>query len=223
MSTPIPPERFRRPDRPPTRLELDNARDWPAYQARGLDDVKASANKWRDGLGALVTVVTGALVVSGPDAIAKVDAPWRYLITGLLFFGYALTVLGLWHALRAAAGNPTAVSLADLQDREVSIREREVARAVADANRIRIARRIVIGAMVFLWLGTLTWWLAPQQSPGDTTFDNQLRVVLTDKTDLCGTLLAIEDDDLVIDVAGSSAPQLVPLNDIQVLDAGDCS
>jgi hypothetical protein len=73
-----------------------------------------------------------------------------------------------------------------------------------------------MGAMVLLWLGTLTWCLAPQQSPSDTTFDNQLRVVLTDKTDLRAPLL-------VIDVAGSSAPQLVPLNDIQVLDAGDCS
>lgn len=223
MSQPLDPKRFRRPDRPPTRLELDNAREWPAYQAKGLDDVKSSASKWRDGLGALVTVVTGALVISGPDAIAKVDTPWRYIVTGLIFGGYALTVVGLWWALRAAAGNPTAFKLDDLQSQRISIREREVARAVADAKRIRDARRIVIVAMVLLWLGTLGWWVAPVETPNDEPFDNQLRIVLKDKTDLCGRLLDVDRDVLVVEVAGSSTPRLVSGNDVQVVESGNCS
>lgn len=223
MSEPIEPTRFRRPDRPPTRLELDNAREWPAYQAKGLDDVKASAGKWRDGLGALVTVVTGALVISGPDAIAKIDTPWRYVITALIFGGYALTGVGLWLALRASAGNPTAFKLDDLQSEQISIREREVARAVADAKRIRNARQIVIWAMVLLWLGTLGWWIAPPESSDKASFDNEIRIVLKDKTDLCGTLLDVDGDDLMIEVAGSSTPQLVSGHDIQLVKAGDCS
>lgn len=220
--TPVPPSRFRPPSRPPTHLELENAQAWTAYQTRGLQEVKASAIKWRDGLGALVTVVTGALVIGGPDALAKLDPEWRYPVTALIFLGYGLTVVGLWNALHAAAGNPASTTLDTLQAEQRSIREREVAQAIADAKRIKSARTTVVWALALLWVGTLVWWLAPQPSDPDPSFDNRVKISLVDNTEVCGTLVAADDAGLVLKTTGTSPARTIPLDNVRAVHSGTC-
>lgn len=93
----------------------------------------------------------------------------------------------------------------------------------ADRGRLKCSALGGSGAITARALRPVRLRLTDNGVPVQLNSDSRPVSGTGDKTDLCGTLLAIENDDLVIDVAGSSAPQLVPLNDIQVLGAGDCS
>jgi len=76
--------------------------------------VRASAEKWRTGLAALVALVTGGLLIKGPESAAELTTTWRLLLTVLAGGGIALAIYGLWRALKAAAGVPQLIQLDEI-------------------------------------------------------------------------------------------------------------
>jgi hypothetical protein len=215
---PAEPGRFRLPERPLTEADLAERERFRAMVRQSLPSVRASAEAWRNGLAAFVTLIGAAVVIKGRTTTAELPPLWRLAVTVLIGGGLALAVTGLWHALAAQAGTkPLAVTLADIHREHGSIDGFEVATAIRAAHRLTLARRAVGLALACLFAGTaLTWW-APGTTPGN------LRVTYGPDT-VCGTLLAADGGRLRISVDGQTEAVEVPLTAVTGMTVtADCN
>ncbi|MEI7031867.1 hypothetical protein [Streptomyces pratensis] len=150
----------RLPERPPTQTDLADRDRFQALVRESLPSVRASAEAWRNGLAAFVTLIGTAVVIKGRTTTVDLPPLWRLAVTVLIGGGLALAVTGLWHALAAQSGTkPLAVTLADIQREYGSVDAFELATAIRAARRLTLARRAVALALACLFIGTaLTWW-----------------------------------------------------------------
>ncbi|WP_225860531.1 hypothetical protein [Streptomyces triticiradicis] len=151
---------WRLPDKPPTAADLAERDRFQAMVRESLPSVRASAEAWRNGLAAFVTLTGSAVVIKGRTTTADLSVPWRLAVTVLIGGGLALAVTGLWHALAAQSGTrPLAVTLTDIHREYGSMDAFELALAIRAARRLTLARRAVALALACLFIGTaLTWW-----------------------------------------------------------------
>ncbi len=83
------------------------------YRAGDLPRIKARADKWIAGFGALTGVLTTAALIKGPDTLTKVDdqnfltvlSPRDLVVIALVAGGIGLA-LGIYKGYRAANGSP---------------------------------------------------------------------------------------------------------------------
>ncbi|MEU2717298.1 hypothetical protein [Streptomyces sp. NPDC007205] len=150
----------RPPRRPPSPADLAERDRFQNLVRSSLPSARASAEAWRNGLAAFITLVGTAIVVKGRTSTADLPTAWKAAVTALVGGGLALAVAGLWQALAAQAGSDTQLrSLDDIHRVHGSIDMYEVAMAVRVARRITFARRFVACSLVLLSAGTvLTWW-----------------------------------------------------------------
>ena len=102
------PAAYRRPEHPPSLSDIADKEAFAAMVQSSIIDVRASAEKWRTGMAALVSLVTAGLLLKGPESTKGLSTCWRVAVSVLLIGGLALAITGLWRALTAAAGTPTA-------------------------------------------------------------------------------------------------------------------
>jgi len=102
MTADLPPAR--RPAAPPSPSDLKERDRYATLTSESLVTVRASAQTWRNGLAAFITLVTTGVVIEGRDNTAGLTAGWRIVVTALIAGGLALAVVGLWQALAAEAG-----------------------------------------------------------------------------------------------------------------------
>ncbi|WP_329171362.1 hypothetical protein [Streptomyces sp. NBC_01477] len=200
---------FRLPPRPPIEADLAERDRFQALVRDSLPNVRASAEAWRNGLAAFVTLVGTAVVVKGRTTAADLPVGWRLAVTVLIGGGLALAVAGLWHALAAQAGSRSlAVTLADIHREYGSLDAFHLATAIRAARLLTRARRAVALALACLFAGiALTWW-----APGETAGHDSGRLRVTYGTGtVCGTFVSSGGDVLRLAVAGQSAPAAVPL------------
>src|SRR5215469_16657849 len=119
--------RVRRPAHGPTPAQVADRDRWEALTSASLTTTQAAAEKWRTGLAAFVTLVTGGLLIKGPQSASDLTTGWRITLTLLMGGGLALAVVGLWMALRAAAGAPGNVSYPEVVRIHGGVRQFEVA------------------------------------------------------------------------------------------------
>ncbi|MDQ3152790.1 MAG: plasmid pRiA4b ORF-3 family protein [Actinomycetota bacterium] len=109
----------------PARAAWPNATPSPPGPGNpSLPAVRASAEAWRSGLTAFLTLVTTEVIIKGRDTTAGLPTSWRVLVTVLIGGGLALAVAGLWRVLAAQAGTryrltlhvPGRFTLASLHD-----------------------------------------------------------------------------------------------------------
>ncbi|MEJ2885210.1 hypothetical protein [Actinomycetospora aeridis] len=156
-------DRYRRPredDRPDPVTAAERV-EFDALSETSLDSVTASAERWRNGLAGLTTVVTGALLIKGPANAADVPVGWRIALTILFGVGIAVSVSGLWLALRAAAGVPARIRFDDLRRNYGTVRLYKLALAERAATDLGRARAAALVASLLLAAAALTWWWAP--------------------------------------------------------------
>ncbi|MFF2957008.1 hypothetical protein ACFVVU_37420 [Kitasatospora sp. NPDC057965] len=202
--------RPRLPQRPPSETDLAERDRFHALVHDSLPNVRASAEVWRNGLAAFITLVGAAIVVKGRTTAADLPTSWRLAVTLLIGGGLALAVTGLWHALAAQAGSrPLSVTLADIHREYGSVDAFHLATAIRSAHRLTLARRAVALALTCMFAGTaLTWW-APGEAPV------ALRVTYgTGTGTACGTVLSTDGGMLRLTVPGQVAPAVVPLADV---------
>jgi hypothetical protein len=152
--------RPRLPEQAPTPADLAERDRFQKLVAESLPAVRASAETWRNGLAAFITLVTTAVVIKGRSTAAEVPTGWRIAITILIALGLALAVVGLWQTLTAQAGaRPEALTLADIHERYGSVQAYQVATALRAGRRLTFARYAVAAALTALLTGiALTWW-----------------------------------------------------------------
>jgi hypothetical protein len=158
---PAEPPRYRKPPGGPTDANLEDRDRWSALTEQSLASVRAAAEKWRAGLAAYVTLVTGGLFLKGPQAASDLATSWRAALTILIAGGLLAAIAGLWLALQAAAGTPQRLNLVQVVARFGGVRQFEVAAALQAAALLRWARLLVAVSLLLFVAGLVTWWWAP--------------------------------------------------------------
>ncbi|MGW8763069.1 hypothetical protein ACWGN5_11290 [Streptomyces sp. NPDC055815] len=162
-----------------------------------LARVRAQAENWRNGLAALLGLLTAVGMVKGPDTLQGLSGGARGAVGLLLLGGLLLAAAGAFFAMRAAFGLPRRRA-ADASLEELLTRERlTVRQAVRDLRRA-IAAGFLALAVVTAGIG-LTWYGPRPGEPG-------VRIVQTDGTVLCGTLLGMDAKGVRLRVKGVERP-----------------
>lgn len=178
-SEPAPPAR--RPANAPSKFELGERDRYAELTACSVDTVGSSAQAWRNGLTAFITLVTTGVVIKGRDTTAGLGSGWRALVTVLIGGGLLLAILGLWQALAAEAGtDPKKLTLQDIRADYGTLTTYEVYLAAKAAHRLQWGRRAVAGAVTLLLAGIAVIWWAPSTSPPPVTSTNIVRGYVVD-------------------------------------------
>lgn len=200
-----------RPPGPPTPSSMQDVADFAALVATSLTDVRSTAEKWRTGLAALITLTTTALLIKGPENARDLSTGWRSAVTAALIAGLSLAVAGLWRALEAAAGTPEAVTLDAILARHGSVKAFRIAQANAAITALRSARRLVMASIVLLTIGILGWWWAP------VTEDAPVLNITTGGKSVCGEVDSADHGAIRLQVRGEADPRTIPLSQVENL------
>jgi hypothetical protein len=165
MANRQPAYRPRKPSEPPSPSSLAERDAFTALAHQSLQQVQASAEAWRNGLTAFLTLITTAVIIKGRDTTAGLATSWRILITVLIGGGLALAVAGLWQVLAAQAGTRYRLSTRqDIHRTYHTIEAYHVALADQATNHLDTGRRLVLTALMFLLTGIgVSWWAPPPQ------------------------------------------------------------
>jgi hypothetical protein len=167
----------RLPTAPPSPRDLDERDRYATLTSESLATVRKSAQTWRNGLAAFITLVTTGVVIKGRDNTAALTVGWKIAVTLLIGGGLALAVVGLWQALVAEAGTGIQVqTLEEIRADYLTLDAYQVSLAIKAANRLQSGRYVVVGALVCLMAGVVVTWWAPANVTGKKT--------------ICGTLQA---------------------------------
>ena len=202
--------KVRLPTRAPTPDQIADRERWEAITSASLSSVQAAAEKWRTGLAAFVTLITGGLLIKGPQAASDLTTGWRIVITLLAGPGLALAVVGLWLALQAAAGAPGSVSYPDIVRRFGGVRQFEVACARRASEALRWAKVTMACSLSLLALAIFAWWWAPAR-PAPVP---RLQITVGGST-VCGKLLSADGQQFRLQVDGEAGPRTIPFNSVE--------
>lgn len=201
--------RPRRPSNAPSEGSLAERDAFVALARRSLADVRASAEAWRNGLSAFLTLVTAGVIVKGRGTTAGLPTSWRIAVTALIGGGLALAIAGLWRVLAAQAGTRYRLSSRqDIRRTHGTVEAYEVATAERAAGDLRTGRRLVFAALALLLLGVGVSWWAP---PATTDPPAYLKATF-DGTAACGEVLSADGGLLRLSVAGRHDPVVIPLS-----------
>ena len=209
---PVP--RARKPGSAPTKTDLDERDRYARLTAGSLDTVRGSAQTWRTGLTAFITLVITGVVIKGRDTTAGLTTGWRILISILIGGGLLLAVLGLWLALAAEAGtDPKKQTLQDIRAVHGTLTAYKVYLAAKAARRLQWGRRTVVGAVTLLLAGIAATWWAPAAASSPLAYVT----VAHGPAVTCGTLQSAGVGQLRLTVHGSLSPVTIPFSQIASL------
>ena len=179
-----------------------------ALVKESLPAVRSMVAAWRNGLTALITLVTTGIIITGRTATTALAVPWRIAVTLTIGAGLALAIVGLWHTLAAEVGARTRLrTLDDIRAEYASVQAYQVGQAAAAGRRLQAARIVVAVALGLLLTGVvLTWWApaAPATPPAYLKVTRPGGIV-------CGTLNSADGGTLRLTVAGMHEPVAIPL------------
>jgi hypothetical protein len=211
-ATPVPPPLM--PAAAPRMSDLAERDRYAKQSAACLDDARASAQTWRTGLTAFITLVTTGVIIKGRDTTADLTSGWKVLVTVLIGGGLLLAVIGLWQALAAEAGtDPKTQTLEDIRAAHGTLDAYNVHLADKASRGLRWGRRAVACAVGLLLAGIAATWWAPTAAPSPpahVTVTHQGAVT-------CGTLQSADGGRLRLTVAGTHEPAVIPLSQVSNL------
>jgi len=206
-----PVRRARKPASAPSKSDLDERDRYAKLTAGSMDIVRGSAQAWRTGLTAFITLVTTGVVIKGRDTTAGLASGWRTLVTVLIGGGLVLAVLGLWLALAAEAGtDPKKQTLQDIRAIHGTLTAYEVYLAAKAARRLQWGRRTVAGAVTLLLAGIVATWWAPAPAPSPPAFIT----VAHGHAVTCGAPQSAGAGQLRLTVHSSLSPVSIPFSQI---------
>ena len=216
MTTAPPP--FRKPSRGPSASALDDIEQWSTLVASSVERATTTAEKWRTGLAAFVTVVTSVLLLKGPDA-QKIEFPWNLAVIGPLITGAGLMILGLWRALQASAPNLTTADFASVIANYGTVRAYMIGAANAVTAQLEKAKFWVAWALAAFGLGILAWWLVPTKSDAPkplVSVTDQYGIVVS-----CGAFVESKNNTITLRPQGSDQAVTIPLRDANAIRVSD--
>lgn len=212
---------FPRPTSGPEPVSPGEEKAFEKLVSGSLPAVRASAQSWRNGLTAMITLVTAGAVIKGRDTTDGLDWGWRLAITLTVGGSIVVAVIGLWLALQAeAGGRPQFQTLAQIHQKHASVSAYQVALAGMVGKKLSLARSMVGVAIGLLLLGIVFTWWAPEQASGPAAY---LKVKTSTET-FCGTLTSADGGRIMLTVEGHADPTVIPLTSVVNLSVEDtCS
>jgi hypothetical protein len=208
MTEPAP--QYRKPAQPPTPGTIADRDRFEQLSDASLTNVQAAAEKWRTGLAAFVALVTGGLLIKGPESAQDLSTGWRLTLTLLGAAGLIAAIWGLWQALLAAAGTPRLLDYPSIVTTYGGIRQYEIKTAEHAASRLAWARFLVVAALALLLAATIAWWWAPKQQTKPKMF---LSVEHAGNA-TCGKVVSGDSQHVRLRVAGRSRQTVIPFAEI---------
>jgi len=206
-----PTYRPRKPSGPPSEGSLAERDAFTVLTRQSLPEVRASAETWRNGITAFLTLVTTAMIIKGQDTIAGLPTSWRVLVTVLIGGGLAFAVAGLWRVLAAQAGNRYRVSTRQYIRRKYgTVDAYQLAVADQAIDDLDTGRRLVVAALVFLLGGIAVSWWAPPAPANPSSYLN----VISPTATICGTLRSADNGQIRLNVTGYHDPITIPFAQI---------
>jgi hypothetical protein len=205
-----PAYRPRRPRSAPSEGSLAERDAFAAMARQSLQEVRSSAEAWRNGLTAFLTLVTTGVIIKGRDTTADLSVSWRLAVTLLVGGGLACAVAGLWRVLAAQAGTRYRLSTRqDLRRDYGSVETYHVAIAAEAVGRLDAGRRLAIAALTLLLTGVAVSWWAPAEAADAPTY---LRIESA-TTRTCGALVSADDGRIRL-ATSDTRLTAVPVNQI---------
>lgn len=198
------------PEQPPagpTPESVETQAGWQKLTAESLPSVRESAGKWRDGLAALITLVTAGLVVSDPDKLGALPASLRWWVAGGLVGGMLLVLAGLLLSLAVAAGAPKSLTLADFQKLGGDQVAVDALQAAAGAKRLKRAYRLAVPGLILVLLAVGAWLVSPSNTAA-------LLQVTTAATIYCGELTSGDGAAITMALSGESRSTIIKYVDV---------
>lgn len=93
-------------DEPATADDLAWAVAAAKLRADQLTNVRASAEKWATAMGSLIALVSVSTMLTGRDALLKIDPPWRLSVLVLADVAVAAAAFATYLGARASQGEP---------------------------------------------------------------------------------------------------------------------
>lgn len=182
-----PAYRARRPDSAPSQGSLADRDAFATLARQSLPEVRASAEAWRNGLTAFITLVTTGVIIKGRDTTVGMPTSWRLCVTVLIGGGIACAVTGLWRVLAAQAGTRYQLSTRqDLRRSYGSVEIYHIAMAAEAISKLNTGRHLVIAALTLLLAGVGVSWWAPTKSADSPAFLQ----VTSSSISVCGALVS---------------------------------
>lgn len=205
--------RPRRPSSAPSEGSLAERDAFVAMARQSLPEVRSSAEAWRNGLTAFLTLVTTGVIIKGRDTTTGLPTSWRVVVTVLIGGGLACAVAGLWRVLAAQAGTRHRLSTReDLRRGYGSVEAYQVAIAAQAIDGLNVGRRLVVAALTLLLTGVGVSWWAPTAQTGRPTY---LRITSANAS-VCGELVSADNRQMRLATADGrlisvSLPQITRL------------
>ena len=204
-----------------TQADIDECARWDSLIDQSLSSTQVAADKWRSGLAAFVSLITAGLFIKGPGATSDLSNGWRLALTLLGGGGLLVAIMGLWAALRAAAGTPAELDQTTVINKYGGVRQFQIACAKKASSLIGRAK-VLVGLSLICFLAALvTLWWAP--APPSASPVNDV-LVTTQRDVICGSLVSSGGQYLQIMRAGTSSAVVIPafrILDLQVI--GSCA
>lgn len=180
------PAQLKPADRPPTAADLEEEAAWTTLVTDQLTTVRKSAENWRTGLAAIVSVITASWVIKGPADVQSLERPASYGVGILLALGLASAIFGAWMCITAANGKPSLVTRDEIHTLG-GISGFSLSRAKAAARQLRLAQGATVLALVLLASSIGLTWYGPRAT--SVSLDVERRNLPS----VCGTLVAFRD------------------------------
>jgi len=162
---------------PDNKRWAQRAREVPFAQ---LSAVRATAEKWRNGLAGLTALLSAAALITSPSLGSTVPGEWRAIIGLLVLGGLLGLIFGTWRAMLAAFGVPAA-AIPMTGERLKAWEQEQADKAVDRLDQARLG--FLVGIALIAGGSAVAFWAQPSSSPSGPA------VVVTTNTEvICGRL-----------------------------------
>jgi len=187
----------------------DNA--WSTLVSTQLDDVRKTAENWRNGLVALVGAIIGFSMIKGPNDVSGLDY-WAMNTVGLLLLAaFGCAISGTWSSLTAAFGSPSTMTRDAFHD-QGGMDGYRLTLATDAATKLHCAQVATIITLVLLVGAVGLTWYGPRAKAVI------LDVGRLSSPNVCGTLLSSSNGYIDIKPSESEAVRL-RMTDLATLTA----
>jgi hypothetical protein len=188
---------------------------WSSLVSTQLPDVRKAAENWRNGLVAMIGLITAFSVIKGPNDVSGLDRWAAYTVGFLLLLALTCATFGAWMALAAAYGTPRPITKEAVRNLGgvTGFRFRLAKESVLRLRRARVATiatlLLLAGAIGLTWYG--------HRSPVVT-----LDVERKSLPKICGKLMASKDGYIDIKPSASEAIRVSMTDLVAVRGVREC-
>jgi hypothetical protein len=188
---------------------------WLLLIATQLSEVRKTAENWRNGLVAIVGLITAFSIIKGPDNISSLTN-WAGITVGmLLLIALFCAIFGIWSSLIAAYGEPTVITRQEFQELGGSNGFRlKLAREAI--SKLRYAQIATISTLILLTGAIGITWYGPR------TETIILAIEWKSQPNVCGKILSSGNGYLNIRTSTSDLVRVPMKNIIKLSVVENC-